>query len=185
MSEDSDIPVIDRILAGEVSLYTQLVDRYKSYCFTIAYRVVENRFDAEEVAQDAFVKAYRNLARFQRTAKFSTWLYRIVLNTAISYKRKVRPGHEDIGKATASERHLGEDDLERNDKRKFLEAALGKLNEADRIALTLFYLQECSVEETAAITGMQVNTVKVRIHRARQRLADALKGILNGEAISL
>jgi RNA polymerase sigma factor (sigma-70 family) len=75
--------------------------------------------------------------------------------------------------------------LERNDKKKFLNQAMAKLNEADRTALTLFYLQEFSLEEIAEITGMQANTAKVRIHRARQRLADELTIILNKEALTL
>ena len=81
--------------------------------------------------------------------------------------------------------HEGEDRLERTDKRRFLEAAMNRLNQADRTALTLFYLEELSLEEIAEVTGMQANTAKVRIHRARQRLADELKAILKSEALSL
>jgi RNA polymerase sigma-70 factor (ECF subfamily) len=79
----------------------------------------------------------------------------------------------------------GEGLLEKTDKTKYLNLAMAKLNEADRTALSLFYLDEFSLEEIAAITGMQANTVKVRIHRARQRLADELKVILNHEALTL
>jgi RNA polymerase sigma-70 factor (ECF subfamily) len=75
--------------------------------------------------------------------------------------------------------------LEKTDRKKYLNLAMEKLNEADRTALTLFYLQEFSLEEIAEITGMQANTAKVRIHRARQRLADELKNILNQEALTL
>ena len=79
----------------------------------------------------------------------------------------------------------GEGLLEKTDKRKYLSAAMARLNEADRTALTLFYLEEFSLEEIASITGMQANTAKVRIHRARQRLADELTNILNQEALTL
>jgi RNA polymerase sigma factor (sigma-70 family) len=75
--------------------------------------------------------------------------------------------------------------LERTDKKKFINLAMSKLNEADRLALNLYYLQEFSLEEIADITGMQANTVKVRVHRARQRLADELKTILQKEALTL
>lgn len=185
MTHDPDVPIIDRILAGEQSVYAELVNRYKSYAFTIAFKIVQNRVEAEEVAQDAFVKAYHNLKSFQRESKFSTWLYRIVFNTAISHRRKNRPDFQSIETTRLMQGHEGEDRLERTDKRKFLDAALNRLNQADRTALTLFYLEELSLEEIAEVTGMQSNTAKVRIHRARQRLAEELKVILRAEALSL
>ncbi|MGC3948620.1 MAG: sigma-70 family RNA polymerase sigma factor [Chryseolinea sp.] len=185
MNHDPDVPIIDRILAGEQSVYADLVNRYKSYAFTIAFKIVQNRAEAEEIAQDAFIKAYHNLKSFQRESKFSTWLYRIVFNTAISHRRKNRPEFQSIETTRLIQGHEGEDRLERTDKRRFLEAAMNRLNQADRTALTLFYLEELSLEEIAEVTGMQANTAKVRIHRARQRLADELKAILKSEALSL
>lgn len=112
-------------------------------------------------------------------------MYRIVFNTAISYKRKNKPVFQDIEKTVIAHVQEAEGMLERKDKRVYLERAMAKLNEADRTALSLFYLQEFSLEEIAAITGMQANTLKVRIHRARQRLADELKSILKKEALTL
>ncbi|MEJ1237688.1 sigma-70 family RNA polymerase sigma factor [Chryseolinea sp. T2] len=185
MTYDPDVPIIDRIIAGEQSVYAVLVNRYKSYAYTIAYKIVQNRVEAEEVAQDAFIKAYHNLKSFQRESKFSTWLYRIVFNTAISHRRKSRPDFQSIETTRLVQNHEGEDRVERSDKRRFLEAAMNRLNQADRTALTMFYLEEFSLEEIAEVTGMQANTVKVRIHRARQRLADELKTILKSEALSL
>ena len=185
MTNDPDVPIIDRIIAGEQSVYAVLVNRYKSYAYTIAYKIVQNRVEAEEVAQDAFIKAYHNLKSFQRESKFSTWLYRFVFNTGISHRRKSRPDFQSIETTRLVQSHEGEDRIERNDKRRFLEVAMNRLNQADRTALTLFYLEEFSLEEIAEVTGMQANTVKVRIHRARQRLADELKTILKSEALSL
>lgn len=185
MTQDPDLQIIDRVLAGEQSVYAELVNRYKNYAFTIAFRIVQNKVEAEELAQDAFIKAYHHLKGFQRESRFSTWLYRIVFNTAISHKRKLRPDFRSIEKVVIAHGHEGEDRLERHDKRKFLEAGLSRLNEADRLALTLFYLEEFSLDEIATITGMQANTAKVRIHRARQRLADELRTILKSEALSL
>ena len=80
--------LIDQVLAGKQEPYALLVDHYKSYAFTIALKILNNRSDAEEVAQDAFIKAFHYLKNFNRQARFSTWLYRIVFNTAISHKRK-------------------------------------------------------------------------------------------------
>ena len=190
----NEYSLIDKILAGDQHLYAELVNRYKSYAFTIALKILENRPEAEEAAQDAFIKAYDHLRSFNRKSKFSTWLYRIAFNTAISYKRKRKARPDDpFGRATFQSienvivafEHEGEGMLERSDKKKFINQAMSKLNEADRLALNLYYLQEFSLEEIAEITSMQANTVKVRVHRARLRLAEELKTLLQKEALTL
>jgi len=176
--------LIDRILAGDKQLYAQLVDHYKSYAFTIAYKVTESKPDAEEVAQDAFIKAYHYLKGFKRGARFSTWLYRIVFNTAISHKRKNKQVFQSIDN-TFNQAGESDDALEKSDKSIFIDKALNRLNEADRLSLQLFYLKEFSLEEVAEMMGQKINTTKVRIHRARQRMADELKSILQKEALTL
>ncbi len=185
MTKDPEHSRIERILAGEQHLYAEMVDKYKSYAYTIAQKILQNRPEAEEATQDAFIKAYHHLKGFNFQSKFSTWLYRIVFNTAISYKRKNRQQFQSIENTVIEYQGEAEGMLEKNDKKRFLHLALAKLNDADRAALTLFYLEEFSLEEIAEITGMQANTAKVRIHRARQRLADELKNILNQEALTL
>jgi RNA polymerase sigma factor (sigma-70 family) len=182
---DPEFALIDRILAGNQAVYAELVDRHKSYAFTIAYKILENRSDAEEAAQDAFIKAYHHLKNFKRDAKFSTWLYRIVFNTAVSYKRKRKIKFQDIETTVVEYGQEAEGILERSDKKKFIQQAMNKLNEADKLAISLFYLEEFSLEEIAEITGMQANTVKVRVHRARQRLAEELTSLLKKEALTL
>lgn len=176
--------LIDRIIQGEQQLYALLVEQYKNYAFTIAFKVVENKSDAEEVAQDAFVKAYHYLKGFKRDARFSTWLYRIVFNTAISYKRKNKRQFQSLD-ATLVNPDEKASALEREDKQVFIDRALNKLNIMDRLSIQLFYLKEFSLEEVAGMMGQNVNTTKVRIHRARQRLADELKVILKKEALTL
>jgi RNA polymerase sigma factor (sigma-70 family) len=177
--------LIDRILAGEERCYADLVDQYKSYAFTIALKIVNDRSEAEEVAQDAFVKAYNYLRNFNRTARFSTWLYRIVFNTAISYKRKNKLVTEAIDNKHVENPERADAGMERNDKTVYINRALKKLNDADQLAIQLFYIKEFSLEEVADLMGQNVNTIKVRIHRARQRLADELKMMLKKEALTL
>jgi len=176
--------IIDRILSGEEQLYAQLVDQHKSYAYTIAYKVTQNKMDAEEVAQESFIKAFQYLKGFKRGARFSTWLYRIVFNTAISYKRKNKKVFESIENAHD---HAEETEvpLESEDKKIFIKRALDQLNEADRLSIQLFYLKEFSLEEVANVMGQKMNTTKVRIHRARHRLADELTAILKKEALTL
>ncbi len=181
LQEENDL--IDRILAGKQELYAQLVDHYKSYAFTIALKILENRAEAEEAAQDAFIRAYQFLKTFNRQARFSTWLYRIVFNTAVSYKRKNRKVLSSIEHHDRAAE--AEQSLERDDKRIFVSQAMGRLNEADRLAIQLYYLKEFTLEEVAELMGQNMNTLKVRIHRARQRLANELKLLLKEEALSL
>lgn len=177
--------LIDRILAGEQRCYAELVDQYKSYAYTIAYKIVNDRAEAEEVAQDAFIKAFNYLRNFNRTARFSTWLYRIVFNTAISYKRKNRLVTEAIDNKHVENPERADSGMERADKQVFINQALKKLNEADQLAIQLFYIKEFSLDEVAEMMDSNANTIKVRIHRARQRLADELKIILKKEALTL
>lgn len=177
--------LIDRILAGDERSYAELVDNYKRYAFTIALKVVGQRADAEEVAQDAFIKAYHYLKGFNRTARFSTWLYRIVFNTAISYKRKKKIHFEDVQDQPVENPERADADTEMKDKQAFVAAAMQKLNESDQLAIQLFYIKEFSLEEVAEMMGQNMNTIKVRIHRARLRLADELKRILKQEALTL
>jgi RNA polymerase sigma factor (sigma-70 family) len=185
MTNEEEFQYIDRVLAGDQQAYAILVDNHKYYAFSIAMKVLQNKSEAEEVAQDAFVKAYHHLSKFNREAKFSTWLYRIVFNAAISAKRKNKVIFQSI-ENTIVEYNPGSDGtLESTDKKKYVNQAMAKLNENDRVALSLFYLEEFSLDEIAAITNSQANTIKVRIHRARQRMADELTLILKQEALTL
>lgn len=181
--EENDL--IDRILAGERELYSELVNKYKSYAYTIALKIVLNKPEAEEAAQDAFIKAFHYLKTFNKQAKFSTWLYRIVFNTAISYKRKNKQQFQDIENSVIEYEDRADTQVEKDDKQIFLSQAMQKLNETDRLSIQLYYIKELTLEEVAETMGQNLNTIKVRVHRARQRLADELKRILKQEALTL
>ena len=120
MTKDPEYVLINRVLAGEQSLYAELVNKYQSYAFTIALKIVENKPEAEEIAQDGFIKAFRNLANFNQEAKFSTWLYRIVFNTAITYKRKGKQNFQSIEQTIIEHKQEADGNLELADKRKFI-----------------------------------------------------------------
>ncbi|WP_185152780.1 sigma-70 family RNA polymerase sigma factor [Fulvivirga aurantia] len=181
---DDDNRLIDQILEGQQAPFNQLVLKYQNYAFTIAVNILKNEQDAEEVTHDAFVKAYKNLNSFNRTAKFSTWLYRIVFNTAISLNRKtkiIKRPLDEVSKFIATD----SSQLEHEDQRRYINEGLKTLCKEDRAVITLFYLKENSIEEIAEITGQKTSTVKVRLHRARKRLAMALKDTLKEEALTL
>lgn len=185
ITKEEEFALIDRVLAGQTDAYARLVDCYKSFAFTIALKVLENRPEAEEAAQDAFVRAFHHLKKFNREARFSTWLYRITFNTVISAKRKNKVRLDSIENKIIVHDGGAEDSLERNDKHVFIAQAMEKLNEMDKLSIQLYYLQEFSLEEVAEIMGQPSNTIKVRVHRARLRLAEELTKILKSEVVNL
>lgn len=188
-----DIQIINQVLQGDQQSFEELIKRYQSFVFTIALRYVRNREDAEEIAQDVFVKAYRSLADFKGNARFSTWLYTIAMNTTKTFLRKVKPPIDSLENATIREtvnaQHSGNstDLAEQRSTHLLINQVIGLLNPDDAMIITLFYKAEQSIEETGVIMGLTPNAVKVRLHRARLRLkeklelyfADEIKEIIN------
>jgi RNA polymerase sigma factor (sigma-70 family) len=183
---DRDIPTIERILKGEVAAFKELVERHKDYAFTVALRILNSREEAEEAAQDAFIRAYNALATFNRDAKFSTWLYRIVVNCALTVQQKRKIKTEDLDKAQILRGgNDAAEGMKQKEQRYFIERALKLLSPDDVTMITLFYLKENSLEEIAESIGIETNTVKVKLHRARKRLADVMQDMMKGEQKSL
>ena len=176
-----DNEIINRVLQGEQALYTQLVNRYQNFVFTIALRYMPNREDAEEIAQDVFVKAYRSLADFRGESKFSTWLYTIVTTTCITFlRRKKLPIHsldnEHIFEVADSQNSTFKaNQVEQKSKVQVINEAIKLLSVDDARIITLFYQAEQSLEEIGRIIGIDPNTAKVKLHRARQRLKEKME----------
>jgi RNA polymerase sigma-70 factor (ECF subfamily) len=176
-----DIEIINQVLQGNQQSFEELIQRYQSFVFTIALRYTRNREDAEEIAQDVFVKAYRSLADFRRDARFSTWLCTIAMNTTKTFLRKAKPPVDSLDNAIISEtvnaQHTGNgaDITERRSAHVLLNQAIGLLSADDATIITLFYKAEQSIEETGVIMGLTPNAVKVRLHRARLRLKEKLE----------
>jgi RNA polymerase sigma factor (sigma-70 family) len=171
MVQHNDTEIIGRILNGDVSGYALLVDRYKDLAYTISYRILGKREDAEEAVQDAFVKAFRSLSSFRQKARFSTWFYRIVYNTAVSkkrLKRQVFQSFEEVAIPDIQADATGDEE----DRQKMLEGAMQQLPEEDRIIVTLFYVDESSVDEIHEIMGLSKANVKIRLFRARKKLQE-------------
>lgn len=187
----TEIELIKQVLAGEQAAYAELVKRHQRFVFTLALRFTKNREDAEEIAQDCFVKAYRSLNSFQQTAKFSTWMYSIVYTTSMTFLRKKRL---DIQSIDSEESHIqlenhvsafNADQVEQKSKFAYLNMAINQLLPDDAAIITLFYKGEQSLEEIAKALGMESNTVKVKLHRARHRLKEKLEGLLHHEVKEL
>jgi RNA polymerase sigma-70 factor (ECF subfamily) len=160
---------------GNVQDYSILINRHKDLAFTIAYRLLNSREDAEEVVQDAFVKAYRNLKGFRKDSRFSTWLFRIVYNTAISCRRSRKRGFQRIDQLpdVRENQEVTDEEWNMNSERGLmLDKAMKQLPEEDRALITLFYLDESSVEEIHEITGLSRSNIKVKLFRARKKLQE-------------
>jgi RNA polymerase sigma-70 factor (ECF subfamily) len=179
--ELTDTEIIKRILQGEQALYAQLVLRYQSYVFTLVLRFTDNREDAEEISQDVFVKAYRALADFRGDAKFSTWLYTIVRTSCITFLRKKRlptaslDNEKTLMQVESRESDIGANLVERKSRHAMLNAAIRLLSPNDSQILNLFYKGEQNLEEIGRIIGLDPNTVKVKLHRARNRLREKIE----------
>ena len=177
----SDSEIISLVLKGEQNAYALLVERYKSYVFTLTFRFTKNREDAEEVSQDIFVKAYRSLADFKGTAKFSTWLYTIVNTTCITFLRKKRLDVKSLDDertfevADSQDSGFRANQVEQKSRLIMVNRAIAMLSPDDAEIITLFYKNEQSLEEIGQILGVEVNTAKVRLHRARTRLKEKME----------
>lgn len=190
-SKLSDIALIERILGGDQSAYAELVKRHQRFVFTLALRFAKNREDAEEVAQDSFIKAYRSLSAFQGNSKFTTWMYSIVYTTAMTFLRKKRVDTTSIDdentyiQLESTRGSFDNNTAEKKSRSYYLNLAISQLLPDDAAIITLFYNGEQSLEEIAATMGMETNTVKVKLFRARQRLKDKLEGLLKHEVKEL
>ena len=183
----SDIEIISKVLKGEQQAYAELVKRYQNYVFTLTLRFIKSREDAEEVSQDIFVKAYRSLADFRGESKFSTWLYTIVNTTCITFLRKKRlnvqslDNEKVIETVESQDSGLNANQVERKSRANMVNSSISMLSYDDSEILTLFYKAEQSLEEISQILGLEQNTVKVRLHRARQRLKTMMENSFNEE----
>lgn len=188
---ETDLVLINSILTGNTANYAVLVKRHQRFVFTLALRFAKNREDAEEIAQDCFVKAYKALGTFKQTSKFSTWLYTITYTTAMTYLRKKKIDASSINDDEQALQIANKDDsfnadtIEKKSTYKYLNAAINMLLPDDAAIITLFYKGEQSLEEIGLALAMEPNTVKVKLHRARHRLKEKLQLLLKEEVKEL
>jgi RNA polymerase sigma-70 factor (ECF subfamily) len=186
MAINKDQLYIDKVISGDLSAYTYLVDKHKDMAFSVALRIVRNREDAEEIVQDAFVKAYQNIEAFRNKSKFSTWLYRIVFNAAISRTRKKSLESTDLDSFVIDNYSTDEikdniNKLDSSEQIKLVNKLIDKLPPLEYTLINLYYKEECSIDEISEITGLTDSNVKVKLHRIRKKLYSELQQILNKE----
>ncbi len=189
MKEQDDIFHVQQVLAGNTAAYGVLVEKHQDLAFTIAHKIVRSREDAEEIAQDAFIKAYQSLRSFKGDAKFSTWLYRIVYNAAISHTRRkkqdfIQLDERVIGDTSEDEIFENLDTLDPETQSKLVTEAINKLPADDSAIVTLFYLKENTIDDISHITGLSVSNVKVKLFRIRKKLHDELQQMMKYEPVA-
>ena len=186
-TETSDTELIQLVLGGQQAAYAQLVNKYQNFVFTIVLRYVKSREDAEEVAQDVFVKAYRSLADFKGASKFSTWLYTVTTTSCISFLRKKKVEVQSLDNeavfATADniDGGMSANQVEQKSKVTMVNEAIKLLSPDDAQVITLFYKGEQTLEEIAQIMGKEPNAIKVQLHRARTRLKEKMQKHFSAE----
>lgn len=190
MDKDADQLYIDKVLKGDANAFAFLIDKYKNMTYTLAMKIVKNHEDAEEVAQDSFLKAYQKMDTFQGKSKFSTWLYTIVYRNAITKVRKKRVETSGIDDYVINNHS---DDLEfpqmealkNGEQQKYVRQAINNLPEKDGFLITLYYMNENTIEEIQQITDLTLSNIKVKLFRARKKLNAELSLLLNEEIKSI
>ena len=187
MNQLQDHDVIKQVLQGDHQAYRILVDRYKHMVYTLAIRLVQNREDAEEVTQDAFMKAFRGLGAFKGSALFSTWIYKIGYRTALDHlkKRKRQPFTISVTDAKVAGNNAQDPagPIEARERSARIKQAIDSLPGEIGNLMLFYYYEELSLREIAEITGKSENAIKVRLHRGRKRLAEILSDVMETKSV--
>jgi len=175
MDNRDEFQIIQRILEGDTNRFSFLLNRYSGTIYSLIARIIPSKEDAEELTQDTFLKAFKKLDTFKGDCSFSTWLFRIAYNTAISATRKARVEFPTIDETmldrvsdNAAETMFDEDENEELLQK--LEAALAQLNVEEKTLITLYYTEDRSVAEIASIIDLSVDNVKIKLYRIRKKL---------------
>lgn len=179
MGNLDDQAYIDQVVKGDTQAFALLVDRYKDMVFTLSMKMIRNREEAEEAAQDSFIKVFRSLGKFKGDSKFSTWLYKVAYNTCLDRLKKIKREQPTVAIDAFTEsavRELGNfvDRIDDRERKQAVQDSLNKLPGEDGFLLTLFYFEEQSVKEIAKIMGINENHVKIKLYRGRKKLASVL-----------
>jgi RNA polymerase sigma-70 factor, ECF subfamily len=177
---------IKQVKKGDQDAFAEIVEYYKDKVYQLCYRMLGNAHEAEDSAQEAFIRAYVNIHSYDSTKKFSTWLYRIATNLCIDRIRKKKPDYYldaeisgtdglDMYSQIPAKQELPEDELEKLELHEQIQQEILKLPEKYRSVIVLKYVDELSLKEISDILELPVGTVKTRIHRGREALRNKLR----------
>lgn len=173
---------------GDTNAFGELVKRYEKYVYTLAFRMMKTNEEAEEVAQDAFVKAFQSLHQFREDGKFVSWLYTIVYRESLNRLRRHNNVMVTIDEHSGLEiwptdAKSGLEQLTATERITIVRSAINTLRPTEAAVLTLYYLEEYSLREVCQVTGLTSSNAKVVLHRGRQNLLAAIKS-MNSKPIS-
>ena len=175
---DPDVELIQQVAGGDENAYEHLVKKYQHAVFNTIYRYIGDYDDLEDVAQEVFVKVWRNAQKFKGRSKFSTWFYRITVNQCLNYRSKHKKRPVSLDELTEKEKVpkslIVEVDYEKRQKAEIVRKAVNELPERQRIALILSKFEEKSYKEIAEIMGISISAVESLIFRAKEFLKKKL-----------
>jgi RNA polymerase sigma-70 factor (ECF subfamily) len=178
MIEKDDIFYIEQIRKGNAGAYAYLVNRYSNMVYSLVLKLLKNETDAEDLAQEVFIAAYGSLNSFKGNAKFSTWIYRIAYNKAISQLRKKNiefSTENDLLLENNSEPIFQSPQTDEEEKINLLQAYIRLLSDEEQLLIMLHYFENQSIEDISLVTGLTEANVKVKLFRTRKKLKDQLE----------
>jgi RNA polymerase sigma factor (sigma-70 family) len=174
---------IKKICEGNSDAFKYIIDNYKNMAFSIASSILKNQYEAEEVVQCAFIKAYKNIKSFRNNSKFSTWFYRIVVNESFLYLKKKKK-HLNITYEELDTEVLDEDQFNliiQEEQDILIKEGLKRLNSSESLALRLFYLDEQNIKNITEITGWSESNVKTLLHRGRKNMLSIINHLMKSK----
>jgi RNA polymerase sigma-70 factor (ECF subfamily) len=188
---DSDAVLVERVQNGDVAAFDHLVRKYRERLYSVIYNLTSNREDAADLTQDAFIKAFSSISRFRGKSAFFTWLYRIGVNTTLSYLKRNRfrrffslenieeEGSNAVVLETLAAKHRSEKGALLSELQEKLNESLQKLSPKHRTVVVLFEIEGLSHQEISDIVGCSIGTVRSRLHYAKQQLQAELKDFID------
>lgn len=187
-SQEQDRHLVLRIRAGDLNAFRELVDKHKDVSLSLANSILKDQDRAEDVLQEVFLKVFEKIHTFKFQSAFTTWLYRIVVNTSYHAIRRA-PDHLDLGSMSHqlpdNSPKPGAEILREKEQKRFITEALQRLKADEALVLRLFYLCELSMKEIREITKFSVAKIKVDLHRGRKNLQTELEKLLGTELKNL
>ena len=189
MSDTSDLTFIKRTLDGDTKAFGLLVQRHQNYIFNVIIKMLRNREEAEEIAQDTFIKAYEVLASFKGEAKFSTWLFKIAYRKSLDRIKKNKRSAtlelvENLTEDDSMDFENGLAILLLEERKEIIRNCILKLPEIEAAIITLYYYEDQSVKEIAEITNLSQDNIKIKLHRSRKLLHRYLENHVHPKILS-
>lgn len=185
----NDKHYINQIIDGNTNTFSVLVNQYKDLVFTLSYKMLKNKEEAEEASQDTFVKVFNSLNKFKGDSKFSTWIYKITYNNCLDRLKKSTKENnvfyiEDFSEYQVRAIENVLDAIDEKDRNQKIQECLQLLPSEDAFLLTLYYFDDQSIEEIAKVIDCNANNVKIKLFRSRKKLASILRNQLEPEILS-